>query len=344
MVRWSRKLGVVAQCATLLLVTTAIAAAQAQDTKAPAQKTPVSLRLSWKMKGEYAPIYVALDKGYFAEEGLDVTPGEGAGSQAAIASVIQGQDQVTWLPGLYALQAASSGVAVKIVALYNPAAPNVIISLPEKPIRTPRDLEGKTLGNAVGDTAVTYLKVLCEKNNVDCAKIKIVSIAVQARVPALVGGKLDGVSVYRSNDVPILDEKFGKGHFVEMEVSKFGLNVVGAALAASDDYIAKNPKVLVGLIRALDRAMKFCKEDPDAAAAIMLKHWQTSLTPQVVSAQIRSFVDSAVVYPGKPVSWIDPEVIAGSLDTLKRAGEIKEAKAPEAYFTNAFAEAASVGW
>ena len=99
----------------------------------------MSLRFSWKLKGEYAPLFVAREKGYFAEQGLDVGLNEGAGPTAAFASLIKGADQISWMPGLYSMQATSQGMPLKIIALYNDSAPLVIASWPEKPIRTPPD-------------------------------------------------------------------------------------------------------------------------------------------------------------------------------------------------------------
>src|SRR6185437_12686305 len=78
-----------------------------------ADKTPVSIRFSWKLKGEFAPLYVALDKGYFAAENLNVTLGEGTSSQTALGSIIQNQDQFAWIPGVFAAQAISTGLPVK---------------------------------------------------------------------------------------------------------------------------------------------------------------------------------------------------------------------------------------
>ena len=115
---------------------------RAADQPSNGAKPHVSVRFSWKLKGEYAPLYVALDEGYFSKERLDVLLGEGAGSQAALASLMRGDDQAVWLPGIFALQAISKGMPLKLVALYNPAAPILIISWPEKPVRTPRIWKG----------------------------------------------------------------------------------------------------------------------------------------------------------------------------------------------------------
>ena len=87
---------------------------------------PFKVRFTWKIKGPYAPLYVAQDKGLFAKQGLAVTMGEGAGGQAAMAALMQGQEDAVVAPGVYALTTVSKGMPVKIVALYHPATPLAI--------------------------------------------------------------------------------------------------------------------------------------------------------------------------------------------------------------------------
>src|SRR3982751_4440096 len=117
----------------------------------------VNLRFSWKLKGQYAALYVAKQKGYFAREGLDVHLGEGAGAPAALGALLQGQEDVVLLPGIFALTAISQGMPVKMIALYVPKGPVALVSKDSKPVRVPKDLEGKTLGASVGETGTTYM-------------------------------------------------------------------------------------------------------------------------------------------------------------------------------------------
>ena len=312
----------------LLLAAPGIASAQ------NAGNTPITIRFSWKMKGEFAPLYVALDKGYFAAEKLDVKLGEGSSSQTALGSILQGQDQAAWLPGVYAVQAISNGMAVKVVGLYNRAAPNVLLSRANKPVVTPQDLVGKTIGHSPGDVGTTFISVICKKNNIDCASFKIVTLASQARVPALVGGQLDAISVYTSNDVPILEDKFGASTFAQLDLPKFGLHVMGASLVVSDAYLAQNPQVVAGLLRAIDRGFKDTMDDPKAAAQTMLKHWQTPLNLEIVTRQIEALNASVKRTPGKHTGWVAPEAVDETLEALLIAGEIKSRRPTADYLSN----------
>ncbi len=299
-----------------------------------AEKTPISIRFSWKLKGEFAPLYVALDKGYFTAENLDVSLGEGTSSQTALGSIVQNQDQFAWIPGVFAAQAISTGLPVKIVGLYNAAAPNVLLSRADKPAHTPAELMGKIIGHSVGDVGTTFIGVICKKNNIDCAKLDTVTLAAPARIPSLVSKKVDVVSAYTSNDLPILFQKFSKDAFVVMDPAKYGLRVMGASLIASDSYLATNPKIVAAVRRAIDKGFQDTLADPKGAAAIMLKHWKTSLSLDVVTAQVKGLTDAVEQHKGKSIGWVDPQAVEDTLDALETAHEIKVRKPASAYFDN----------
>lgn len=318
--------------ATLMALTIGSNRAIADD--AAGAKTPVTLRFSWKMKGEYGPLFVALDNGYFAAEGLDVQLKEGAGPTAAFASLVQGEDQISWMPGIYAMQATSKGMPVKIIALYNLAAPIVLVSWPDKPIRTPKDMEGKKIATAAGDTGAHFMPVLCRKNGVDCSKIQLVNVALGTQVQAFVGHLVDGVALYKTNDLPIVKSKYGANTFVEMDETKYGLVLPGGSLVTTNDYLAKNPETLRKFVRAANKGMAFARKDPLTAAKIMLKHWTTSLSPEIVSEQIKAVTDATPVVPDKPAGFVNAADVKDALEGLKEAKLIDEMKPLGDYYTN----------
>jgi len=296
-------------------------------------ETEISIRFSWKLKGEYAPLYVALDQGYFAEEGLKVSLGPGSGSQAALAAVVQGQETATFAPAVFGLQGISKGLSVKIIALYHPGTPMAFISHPDNPVNSPKDLEGKKLAFSVGDTASDFLPVFCQANEIDCDKINMVGMNFKAIMPSFLAKKVDVTAAYRTNDIPVLEAKGVK--LVILDLPQNGLNVPGGSLITSDKQIAENPKALSGMLRAIDRGYRFSKKDPAAAAKIMKKYWDTTLADEVVTEQVKQTVAAVPDYDGKPIGWIDSDVFNSSLQQIKDAGKIDEVLPLDTYFTNA---------
>ncbi len=293
----------------------------------------VNVRFSWKLKGEYAHMYVAQERGYFAREGISVRLGEGAGAQAALGALLQGQEDAVLLPGIFALTAISKGMPVKLIALYHPVAPMALISKPEKPVRVPKDLEGKSIVTAVGETGTSYLDAFCRKNGIDCGKVNRIQVHAQARVPLFIQGKVDVVSVYQTNDLPILRENEAV-KFVVLELDKHGLAVPGMALVSSDAIIAKKPEALRKLLKAAGDAIVDARKDPAAAANMMIKYWSGSPSPTVVTAQVKATIDAIPDAPGKTIGWVEEKVIVDALDLLKSVGEIDTPKAASVYYTN----------
>src|SRR5262249_20417991 len=89
-------------------------------TIAPAPRTKVVIRLTWKVKGEYAPLYVALQKGYYANEGLDVELAEGSGSETVVKLVGAGTENIAYGSATVVGEAVNQGMPVAVVAIYQP--------------------------------------------------------------------------------------------------------------------------------------------------------------------------------------------------------------------------------
>ncbi len=300
--------------------------AQAQD--------QVNVRFSWKLKGEYAPLYLAQEKGYYAKEHLNVRMGEGAGAQAALGALIQGHEDIVVLPGIFALSAIQKGIPVKLVALYQPKTPIALISFPEKPVRTPKDLEGKTVATSVGETATTYLGVFCKLNHIDCNQVHLVTMNDQARYPSFIERHVDVVSVYEDTDLPIIEAK-EKTKFVVMNMVEHGLAIPGLALATSDQDVAHKADVLKRYLRATNAGLAEAKAHPEEAAQALIKNWPGAPDPKIVAEQVRIALKSYTTAPGHPPGWIDQKTIADALQLLQSTGQITDAKPPSTFYTDA---------
>lgn len=293
----------------------------------------LNVRFSWKLKGEYAPFYLARQKGLFSKQGLNVRMGEGAGSEAALGSLIQEQEDVVIIPGIYAMSAISKGMPVKIVALYQPKAPTGIVSHPDKPITTPNDLEGKTLAATVGDTTMDYLQVFCTENHVDCGKIKIVMMNVQARLPQFMNRQVDGMSTYWNIDLPQLEYSTHE-KFTLLDMAKYGQIVPGLSAVTSDANIAHTPDRLKRFLFALSQGFDMTKDDVKGAAEALRDAWEGAPPEELIETQVRLSNETFPVLAGKPRGWVDENVLQAALKLLLTSGQIKEAKPVSAYYTN----------
>jgi len=197
----------------------------------------VKVRFSWKLKGEYGPLYMAQESGFFSGQHLAVRMGEGAGAPAALGALLQGQEDVVILPGIFAISAIQKGMPIKLIAIYHAKTPVVIISHPDTPVLKPKDMEGKSIVTSVGETGTSYLSTFAAQNGVDFDKIKRVQVDAQIRVNYFLQNKVDMVSVYRTNDLPSIAEKTGIKYPI-LDMAEYGLAIPGLAAVSSDSIIA----------------------------------------------------------------------------------------------------------
>lgn len=315
---------VVAAMALLAAIVLSSAALAADD---------VRVRFSWKLKGEYGHLYLAQDRGFYAAKNLAVRMGEGAGSQAALGALVQGQEDVVIMPGIFAASAIQKGMPIKIIALYHPKTPVVMISHPDKPILKPQDLEDKIVAHAVGETGTSYLGTFCAVNNIDCTKIKKVQMDAQSRVAQFLQNQVDAVSIYRTSDLPVLEQRTGI-KFPILDLAQYGLVVPGLAAVTSDAAIASKPDVLKRYLAAVGEGIDATRRDPRAAANAIAKVWQLGPPVDVIEAQVRATIDAMVREEGKPIGWVDVKLIEQAIELLKTEQAIDHPKSAASFFTN----------
>lgn len=293
----------------------------------------VRVRFSWKLKGEYGHLYLAQDRRFYAARDLAVRMGEGAGAQAALGALVQGQEDIVIMPGIFAASAIQKGMPIKIIALYHPKTPVVMISHPDKAILKPQDLEGKIVAHAVGETGTSYLGTFCAVNKIDCTRIKMVQMDAQSRIAHFLQNQVDAVSIYRTSDLPVLEQRTGI-KFPILDLAQYGLVVPGLAAVTSDAAIARNPDVLKRYLAAVAEGIDATRRDPRAAANAIAKVWQVGPPVDVIEAQVRATIDAMVPEEGKPIGWIDAKLIEQTIELLATEQAVDHPRPAASFFTN----------
>ncbi|MFL6798966.1 MAG: ABC transporter substrate-binding protein [Xanthobacteraceae bacterium] len=295
----------------------------------------VTVRFTWKLKGEYAPLYVALDKGYYKAEGLDVTLAEGNGAQNVLKLLAAGNEKFGYGPAVAAASAVTQGLPVKVVALYQTSAPMGVIAFPETPLRQPKDLEGKRLAISVGETFGDMIRPFTRINNVDVSKIQLIQMDASARSSQFLTRKIDVMSVYLSNELPQLEKRAGV-KFNVLKVTDYGLNVLGASMYVGNDFADKSPELVKKMLRATAKGYRDAMADPKEAARIMAKHMAVPEQPDVLEQQVAATVITTNAPAGKPIGWQEDANWQATLGLLKESGDISEVKPLGSYFSNTY--------
>ena len=293
----------------------------------------LTVRFTWKLKGEYAPLFVALDKGYYKAEGLDVELAEGSGAQTVLKLLASGNEKLGYGPAVSAAQAVSQGLPLKVVALYQTRAPMGVISFPDVPLKTPKDLEGKRLAISVGETFGDMLVPFTRINHVDVGKIQQIQMDASARTAQFLTRKIDVMSVYLSNEWPQIEKRAGV-KFNVLKVADFGLNLLGASMIVGNAFAEQNPEAARKLLRATAKGYRDAIIDPKDAAKIMAKYMKVPEDPEVLERQVEATVVSTNAPQGKPLGWQEAADWQANLTLLKETGGIADVKPLGAYYSN----------
>jgi NitT/TauT family transport system substrate-binding protein len=295
----------------------------------------VTVRFTWKLKGEYAPLFVALDKGYYKSEGLDVDLAEGSGAQTVLKLLASGNEKFGYGPAVSAATAVSQGLPVKVIALYQTGAPMGVISFPDVPLKTPKDLEGKRLAISVGETFGDMLGPFTRINHVDGGKIQQIQMDASARTTQFLTRKVDVMSVYLSNELPQVEKRAGV-KFNVLKVSDFGLNVLGASMMVGNAFAEQNRETVKRLLRATAKGYRDAMANPKEAAKTMASHMAVPEQPDVLEQQVEATVVTTNAPAGQPIGWQAEADWRANLDLLKETGDIDDVKPLTSYFSNAY--------
>ena len=260
-------------CTLICTFTLALATGMAQAQSAA--PTKLKFVLDWKYQGLHAWFIQAADKGYFAQEGLDVTIDSGDGSASAVTKVSTGAYDAAFgdMSAIIQLAAASPQTApVGVFMLYN-RSPFVIVSKKERGILKPKDLEGKTLGSPVNGAAYKLFPAFAKATGIDAAKVKVTNMAPNLQETTLVHGDVDFLVAFVNTiwfsikPLKIDPEK----DLNLMYFADYGIDLYSNGVLVSQNLIKNNPAAVKGLVRAINRAMSDVLANPDAAVEAVAK-------------------------------------------------------------------------
>jgi NitT/TauT family transport system substrate-binding protein len=229
----------------------------------------VSLRLNWYLGGLHVPFYYGKERGFYAAEGIDLAINEGRGSANTVQVVAAGSDTFGLADSSSVILTASKGADIKsVMSLLNTTGFSVV-SLAESGIKTPKDLEGKTVAVTPGDPLGQLLQAVCKANAVDCAKIGMVQVDPAAKVVTVLERKADALLGGADDQYFLI--KYKGANPAAMRYADWGANIVGMTILTSGDTIKKNPDLVRRFVRATVRSWEETKKNPGAAVDAALK-------------------------------------------------------------------------
>jgi len=251
-----------------ILVASALAAGSASA------QTPIKFSLDFKFEGPAAPFVVAIDKGYFKAEGLDVTIDTAGGSLEPINRVASGTYDMGFgdINSLIKFRDANPGTPIKAVfMLYNKPAFS-IVGRKSRGVSAPKDLEGKKLGAPPPDGAYAQWPIFVKANDIDASKVTIVSVGFPVREPMLASGEVDAITGFSfSSYINLKDRGVPANDITVLLMADYGVNLYGNTIMVNPKFAAEKPEAVKGFIRAFVKGLKDTVANPTTAVESVLK-------------------------------------------------------------------------
>jgi NitT/TauT family transport system substrate-binding protein len=263
---------------------------------------------------------LAKDRGWYDQAGLDVQIERGYGSGDTVKKVATGVADFGLADAASVALGRASGANTKLIAMLMDKPADAIYYVKNGKVQGPKDLEGKTMGAAAGETSLNLLPVFAKRAGVDPKKIEIVTMSSPNKIPSLVQGKIDSIVTF-TNEEPMVKNA---GRVAKAEIGRFlfadyGVDYYSVGLIASDATLQSKPEITKKFVDATMRGYAeafakpgealdaFIKENPASSRELMQEQWTTlrynMLTP---------------VAADKGLGYIDENRMEATLDLMRQ--------------------------
>jgi NitT/TauT family transport system substrate-binding protein len=232
--------------------------------------TRIKFTLDWVIDGQQTPFFLTQGKGYFTQQGVNVSLDAGAGSAAAVQRVATGTYDMGYgdTSALIEHLSKNPDPAARVQAVYmtQDATPAGILMLKKSGIGKPKDLAGRTIGGPVFDSARKLFPIFARAQGIDPASVKWQNMQPGLNLTQLARGQLDAASGFPT---------FQLGHIEAMGVkpdellwfnyNDYGVLIYGNAVLVNPKFMQENPKAVAAFLRAYNQGLKDTIANPDQA-------------------------------------------------------------------------------
>lgn len=305
--------------------------ASSQSANEAGEIRKVKLPMGYIPNVQYAPFYVAVDKGYFAEEGIEIqfdysfeTDGVALTGAGEIPFAVASGEQV--------LLARSQGLPVVYAFAWYQEFPISVVAAPELNINEPADLRGKTIG-LPGLFGANYigLEALLFSGGVESSEVKLDAIGFN-QVESFASGRSGVVAVYAANEPVVLRSQGYE--FTELRVADYE-QLTANGIVTSEMTIANEPDLVRGMARAFSRGIADAAANPEEAYQISMKFVE-NLKDQDKDVQMQVLLTSIEFWGTDHIGYSDPQAWENMNDLLVKMDLIPASVDLSKAFTNEF--------
>ena len=335
-------------CSALLVLFVAVSyaavACSSDSTEDAAVAAPVpdkvTLRLDWSTYGLHAWFHAAEQKGFYADENIDIKILGGNGSSNTVALVGNGNDTFGFADTGTTVRAIGEGVPLKYIATMAQVPAVVLTSVDEPCIETPQDLVGRSIGVGVGEAITQLLPALYAFNDIDPESVNLVTMAGSARTAALLSGSVDAIGGSSYGDALGMRLHNSDRTFCYLLFGEFGVGLMGHGVIATRDTLESNPDMVRRFLAATIRGVEWTRDNPKEATDLLISKFpETDGNQEFYQMAIETVLNdhlhtaaSADMPTGATAEsdWLE------MLNLMKNYAELTTKLPSDVYFTNEF--------
>ncbi len=229
----------------------------------------VTLQLKWFNQFQFAGFYVAKEKGFYEEEGLNVTIKQGGPTVSPLKEVLEGRAEFG-IAGPDVIQYVSRRTPIKAIMTVFQQSPTCLMALKKSGIKTPKDFKGKKVG-ILNDYTYIELKLILAKAGLSVRDIKKVRWTFDLK--GFVEGRYDVVPAYRTNEPDVVRHM---GYDVVLFYPEdYGIKFVGDVLFVKKDFLESSRDLVKRFVRASYKGWLYAIQHPEEAIQIILDKYNT---------------------------------------------------------------------
>lgn len=327
-----------------------LACACAFSSAAPASaqnEMRVRFSLDRAIDGTAGPLFLAIDKGYFKQEGLEVAVDPAQSPMEAITrlALSNGATETTHdmssgdINAMIRYRDQNPATGIEAVFILHEKPTYALIGRKSRGVQFLKDTEGRKLAAPAVDPTSQMWPLFAKLNAIDISKVTVLNVGLQVRVPMLVSGEVDALLGHSfSAAIDLRDRGVAPDDLVVLLMADYGLTVYGAALMASAKFQAEQPEAIRAFLRAYVRGLRDAAQKPEDAVEAALKRMQGASKSveldrlKIVLSQNFTKIDPKAAVVGA----IDPVRFSGALEQLAQISAFKSKLKPEEYFDAAY--------
>ncbi len=304
-------------------------------------QTAMPFALDWRFEGPSAPYFVAIDKGYFADAGLEVEVTAGQGSLDAIPKVATGAFPVGFadINSLIKFLDQNPDAPVIGAMMVYDKPPFAIVGRKSLGIETPSDLEGRTLGAPPPDGAFAQWPIFVAETGIDESKVTIEPVGFPTREPSLAEGTVDAVTGFSFTSF-LSTARLGvpEDDLTVILMADHGVDLYGNVIIVNTDFADANPDAVSAFLEAVAKGWVDTIADPAAAIESLVSR-NPAMDSELELRRLELAMQDTVVTDWvmeNGMGIIDDARFANSIEQIKLTYEYQTEPDASLYFTDAF--------